>query len=60
MWELIKKILEKWACLHDWELLHGHEIKTRRPGSDDWFIRSHIYHHKCKKCGKIKKITITV
>lgn len=50
MKQLIKKLLQqikdKWFCLHDWELCGGQfNVGTYS-----------IYHFKCKKCGKFKKV----
>lgn len=47
MWEIIKNILTKKACFHEWKL-----VKEDRIG-----IHYH-YIYICQKCGKIKVIEI--
>ena len=47
MWEIIKDILKKKACFHDWKL-----VKEIGFG----FHKHYIYI--CQKCGKIKEINI--
>lgn len=52
MKDIIKKLLEKWSCKHEWELVR--EIKA--------YFSTHkeIIGYECilicKKCGKIKRI----
>ena len=50
MWEIIKNILTKKACFHEWKL-----VKEDRIG-----ITHYHYHYIyiCQKCGKIKVIEI--
>lgn len=48
MWEIIKNILAKKACFHDWKLVKEIEI--------GFFERHYIYI--CQKCGEIKRIDI--
>ena len=48
--EFISALFEKWACKHDWE-----QWKTIHV--EDYIVDSyHVFHFKCKKCGKFKKI----
>lgn len=48
--EFISALFEKWVCKHDWELWRTIEVTDDRGGS------YHIYHFKCNKCGKFKKV----
>ena len=48
--EFISALFEKWACKHEWERWTTVEV------TDDVGGCSHIYHFKCKKCGKFKKV----
>ena len=46
MWKAIVNLIEKWGCLHDWDLV----TTTRVDGQ-----RGAVYHsctYCCKKCGK--------
>lgn len=47
MWEIIKNILAKKACFHEWKLVKEVEIGIHRH-----FI------YICQKCGDIKRIDI--
>lgn len=55
MLELIKNLLIKWSCSHDWEQLE--EVCTYANGlaKRPW---KRTYLYRCKKCGKFKKIII--
>ena len=44
MWKVLIKIVEKWACMHDWEIM----TSTHYIDRDRHLLR-------CKKCGKLKK-----
>ena len=52
MRDIIKKLLEKWSCKHEWELVR--EIKA------NFSTHKEIIGYECilicKKCGKIKRI----
>jgi Fe2+ or Zn2+ uptake regulation protein len=48
MWEIIKDILKKKACFHDWKLVKETE-----------FGRNKHYIYICQKCGEIKEINVT-
>lgn len=50
MLELINKLIAKWACSHDWEQWHHTRVEDGYGGS--WTV----FHFKCKKCGKFKKV----
>ena len=47
MWEIIKNILKKKACFHEWKLVKEHR-----------FASHFHYIYICQKCGKIKIINI--
>lgn len=47
---LLKQILEKWACKHEWEVWDKVNVK------DDFGGRYTVTHFVCKKCGKFKKV----
>lgn len=49
----VSAILEKIVCKHDWELLY--KIAHYFEDSDEYPMY-YIFHYKCKKCGKFKKI----
>ena len=55
MIELIKQILAKWSCMHQWEVHNAtniwHDNKDPRP----YAIRHTLI---CTKCGKIKQIKL--
>ena len=46
MWKALIKLVEKWACRHEWE--HWQEVNVT---SD--LGRYQIHHFVCKKCGMI-------
>jgi len=48
--EFISALFEKWACKHDWE--HWRTIHV----TEDFYEDYHIFHFKCRKCGKFKKV----
>ena len=48
MWKALIKLVEKWACTHDMELIK--EIRV----DDNFFGTYHKYMFMCRKCGKIK------
>lgn len=52
MWQALVKLVEKWACCHEWELYS--ETKTYE-GSRCLKTEHTLI---CQKCGKIKKIRI--
>lgn len=55
MLEAIKRLIDKWACCHDWEtmsILKTYEYET------DKLPYKKTYVLKCKKCGKIKVLTV--
>lgn len=55
MWKALIKLVEKWACCHEWE--NYHITKTYENDSDKkpWKVEHTLI---CQKCGKIKKIGI--
>ena len=53
MKEYIKKLLDKWLCMHDWEL----KVKTNYEYNDGGYEGNYyIYTYACKKCGKFHKM----
>lgn len=48
--ELLQQVKDKWFCLHDWELWKTVHVETDLGGTYT------VYHFKCKKCGKFKKV----
>jgi len=53
--EFLKRIADKWFCLHEWELQRRVRIFER---SYDKLPSSFLEHFICKKCGKNKKINL--
>lgn len=51
--ELIKGLLQKLSCKHDWELIETTRVFDEFSGNLPAY-RKHLY--VCKKCGKFKKI----
>jgi len=51
--QLIKNLLLKWGCLHDWKLYNRNRVT---------YCNADIYYTQdtlmCKKCGKIIKIKL--
>lgn len=54
MWQVLIKIVEKFACKHEWVTIVD-EYETSVMNNN---IRQHKLLMKCKRCGKIKKIVI--
>lgn len=55
MLEAIKRLIDKWACHHDWEEMEV--VKTYQYATDKLpYKRTYVL--KCKKCGEIKVLTI--
>ena len=50
MFRLIREILG--LCQHEWETFHHIEVKDTY---SQW-THAHIYHQKCKHCGKLKQV----
>ena len=50
MWEIIKDILKKKACFHDWKLVKETEMGYNKQYKHFIYI--------CQKCGEIKEINI--
>ena len=48
--EFVSAILEKLTCKHEWE--HWQTINV----TDDLGGYYNIFHFKCNKCGKFKKV----
>lgn len=55
MKELLKRIIDKWLCLHDWEEVKSiHYYSKEDPNLPTRFV----FLSCCQKCGKLKKIQI--
>lgn len=51
MWEALIKLVEKWGCMHNFEL------QTSRDFEDSFYKETWtIDTYKCTKCGKFKKV----
>ena len=48
--EFISALFEKWACKHEWAQWQAIRV------TDDCGGAYHVFHFKCKKCGKFKKV----
>lgn len=48
--EFISVLFEKWACKHDWKQWTTIHVTS------DFGESYHIFHFKCNKCGKFKKV----
>lgn len=48
MWQPLIKLVEKWACMHDMELIKEIYVDDKSLGI------YYKYMFKCRKCGKIK------
>lgn len=58
MWTLLKKLIAKWACMHEWDVYNRKEtFLINKDGQQigDMPIE-HTHTLICKECGKIKKI----
>lgn len=70
MIQLIKQLLEKWACKHKWEKVRRNTHKEIVPERIGTIELPHSFFGKenyktvvneiwvCKECGKIKKIVL--
>lgn len=54
MKRLIELLINKWTCCHEWEVVET--VHT----SNIWGIERMIYIVVCNKCGKIKKVKVSV
>lgn len=50
MKEILKKLIDKWCCHHEWEIWRKVDVEG------DWGNTWTVYHLVCKKCGKLKKV----
>lgn len=55
MSKFIKKLFEKWACSHKWEIHHTSRVFTQFGNEHPTYIERTLI---CSKCGKITKIEI--
>lgn len=51
---MIKKLIAKWLCCHEWESHHTTEVYEKGQGIP-WKTKETLI---CKKCGKIKQIIL--
>ena len=49
MWNALIKLIEKWSCMHDWDVYAERTITG--PGESRYFMHTFI----CKKCGKFNR-----
>lgn len=54
MWEIVKQILEKLACKHEWKLTGIHRVYGYDYQEGDLPIKVTI-DYLCEKCGKFKR-----
>lgn len=52
MKELLKQLINKWTCHHEWEKWDMVHVYTDLGSSYD------VTHFVCKKCGKFKKVKV--
>ena len=58
MWKTIIKILEKYACNHQWETLCEKTYDRQNEGLGFTFTQQTRFLLKCTKCGRIRKIKV--
>ena len=55
MWQALIKLVEKWACKHEWEKIE----EWTETDQDKYGIHCYDYAlYVCKKCGKFKKVQL--
>lgn len=55
MWQALIKLIEKWACSHEWKT---HRRMSSYEHSDDKLPTKVEETLICQKCGKITQITL--
>lgn len=55
MWQVLVKLLEKWACCHEWKI---HRRMSSYEHSNDKLPTKVEETLICQKCGKITRITL--
>lgn len=53
MWKALIKLVEKWACRHEWEIVDSKDYEHIHT----FFVEQDEYRNillKCTKCGKLK------
>ena len=55
MKEALKKLIEKWACMHRWKKIKEYDYFSRE---HDRFPTRFISIFVCTKCGKFKKMVV--
>jgi hypothetical protein len=56
MKQAIINLINKWACMHDWDKFDEINVYTTHPEKAP--VLSTILMLVCKKCGKIKQINL--
>jgi hypothetical protein len=61
MWQAIVRMVEKWSCGHDWEIIYSKDYEDKESTSK-WSDNGRSAHTrmvlKCKKCGKLVTMSI--
>lgn len=55
MWKALVKLVEKWACCHEWKTYHKTYTYENDYDKRPWKVEHTLI---CQKCGKIKKIKV--
>lgn len=55
MWKALIKLVEKWACCHEWKL--HRKVSTYEADEDKRPVKV-VETLICTKCGKIKKVRL--
>lgn len=58
MWQVLIKIVEKFACKHEWVTIIDEVEQNGCPNSGG--VSHHRLLLKCKRCGKIKKVVMQI
>lgn len=58
MLNLLRAILEKWACKHDWDTFAKTKVYDEGDTMDTAYPIRTRYTLICKRCGKIKKVAV--
>ena len=56
MWQVLIKIVEKFACKHEWVIIIDETEQNRYPAGGG--VSHHRLLLKCKRCGKLKKVVM--
>ena len=55
MWQVLIKLVEKWAYFHEWKLYNRTEVYGRTFDLKPYETKDTLI---CEKCGKIKRIKL--